>query len=246
MRILKIMTLLILLIVISLVGACSKEEEKTAEGSLTIERFVPESMSPELGPLDLESFRFSPPKTGEQIVLERDYSNNQKKINVYKVDGEKELIFTIEPEATILYFVEFRGDYYFLVNDGTANNGLSELWKINIAKGTIKNTHISIGDIFAFSSDGSYICYVYNDYGKYFDMYTPANWAFIPVIKLLNMENGEEIKYDFESTFLNGEWGAIVNIETLADRFNIKFSMDGGTLGKGYILLSDKEFYQTK
>ena len=104
----------------------------------------------------------------------------------------------------------------------------------------------ALGDDYKFTLDGDFICYVYNDYPKYFDMYTPANWAFIPVIKIIDLKTGEEHKYDFERTFLNGEWGAIVDIESAADRFDIEFSMDGGTLGKGYILLSDKEFYQTK
>jgi hypothetical protein len=58
------------------------------------------------------------------------------------------------------------------------------------------------------------------------------------------METGATTSYDFSTTFLREGWGALVEIAPHDDRFDVEFSIDGGTLGKGHVLLSDLRWYE--
>ena len=137
-------------------------------------------------------------------------------------------------------------DFFYTADDADPDNGLNDLWKVDTAKGRVEKLDIKIGGIFAFSKDGRYMCYVYNDHAKHFQGVPgsfPAFWEFIPVLRIRDMKTGEMHTYDFYDTFLVRGWGALTEIEPQADRFNVEFSIDGGTLGKGYVLLSDKKWY---
>jgi hypothetical protein len=194
-----------------------------------------------------EKISSSPLEECERIELVDIYSGNPdfNLIEIYRIGGKKELIHTIYTKTNFYYIHKHSGHIYFTINDDDLFNGLNDLWIINEKSGFIKNMNIKIGNDFSFSFDGKYLCYVYNDYGRSFGD-DPLDWAFIPVVKLLDLNTGREIKYDFAESFLEKQWSAAVDIKPLSDRFSLKFSMDGGILGQGYILLTDKKFYQTK
>jgi len=203
-------------------------------------------------PTAAEELRFRPPRGGESIVVEQEFhaSPERNTIYIYRIKGtEKEQLFTVKPQ-TNTYFIASQGqDTYYSVDDEDPDNGLNDVWKVETEKGRIVNTGIKVGGLFTFSQDGRYMCYVYNDYGKEFDWpsgVTPTLWLFIPVLKVRDMNTGQTQTYDFSETFLAEGWGALTEIEPLADRFSVEFSIDGGTLGKGYMLLSDLKWYQTK
>ena len=87
---------------------------------------------------------------------------------------------------------------------------------------------------------------MYNAYGRLYERHLSSQstiWLFIPVLKLRDMVTEQTETYDFSETFLKEKWGTLTEIQARKDRFDIEFSIDGGTQGKGYVLLSDRKWY---
>ncbi len=241
--------LIIIFVLVVLLVSCNNESKKGSEGSLTIERYVPETKSVELEPGDFEELEFIPPAQGEEIVLEEEglYDPKTNKILIYKkMSNERDLLFTIKTGTNFSYIRKNRGNIYFTMEDSDIyNDPQHDLWEIDITRGVIKNTNIRIGNNYYFSEDERYICYLFNDYQHNLkSINSRIRYLFV---KLLDLESGVIKVFDFYDTFPLTRQAATCEIEALKDRFKITYFADGGGVTlEGYILLSDKEFYQTK
>ncbi len=245
----KILIASIIFIAISQISSCSKGNEEVPEGSLTIERDVPEPGSPVFAPGDFEELKFVPPLSSEKIIIEEDGISDPKtnKILIFKkFEDKKELLFTIMPKTNFFYIRENKGNIYFTIEDSDIyNDPQNDLWMIDVKKGIIRNTHIRIGGDFEFSEDQKYLCFVFNDY-TYLKDYSGGKIAYY-IIKLLELESSEIKIFDFYDAFPRTYDATKCKIKMSNDRFIITYKGDGGgTPLEGYILLSDKKFYQTK
>lgn len=244
----KILIITIIFITISYVSSCSKENEKASEGSFTVEKYIPEPGPPVLSPGDFEELKFTPPEIGEKIVVEADYRYDPKKNRflIYKEsEDNKELLFTIMPETNFYDNRISKDNIYFTMEDSDIyNDPQHDLWKIDIKKGLIINTKIRIGREFELSEDGNYLCYLYSDFKHFKELYNEK--LVYDIVKIFEFDTGETYVFDFFNSYPETR-GAGGDINFSLDRFDIDYIGDGaGVYLKGYILISDKKFYQTK
>lgn len=144
-------------------------------------------------------------------------------------------------------WVSSRDRVYVTVDDGESENLVDELWVIDLASLEVRQMSIQVGSDFAVDTTGDIVCWAYPRYTTVFEhpsIPEPEVLA-LPVIRVRNLQTGEEVEHDFSDSFLDGLFGITVDIEYLEDdsAFWVQWSIDApGNYGEDLILVDTMEY----